>query len=239
MQEAIETVIIGGGQAGLSLSYYLQGAGREHIVLEKTDQPGDAWRNQRWDSFTLVTPNWTFLLPGAEYQGVDPDGFMPRAEIVNRFDHKFYRDGVTLLGHLRGVGDGELSFTPDLKENLVKVDKLEADILKLVDDYIARNQIPAPLDHLPVLVDGYSAPEIDQLDFKASSIATIIWAGGYIFDFSLVKLPVFDEYGFPLTDRGVSRFPGLFFLGMPWLHTQKSGLLMGVGEDAAYLAGKI
>ena len=152
--------------------------------------------------------------------------------------HKFYRDGVTLLGHLRGVGDGELSFTPDLKENLVKVDKLEADILKLVDDYIARNQIPAPLDHLPVLVDGYSAPEIDQLDFKASGIATIIWAGGYVFDFSLVKLPVFDEYGFPLTDRGVTRYPGLFFLGMPWLHTQKSGFLMGVGEDAAYLVGK-
>ena len=86
MSEFLETVIIGGGQAGLSLSYYLQGLGREHIVLENTAQPGDAWRNQRWDSFTLVTPNWTFLLPGAEYHGDDPHGFMPWAEIVNRFD---------------------------------------------------------------------------------------------------------------------------------------------------------
>jgi putative flavoprotein involved in K+ transport len=65
MPERIETVIIGGGQAGLSLSYFLTRAGREHIVLEKAPKAADAWRSRRWDSFTLVTPNWTFMLPGA------------------------------------------------------------------------------------------------------------------------------------------------------------------------------
>ena len=54
--EKIETVIIGGGQAGLATSYWLKQHGREHIVLEKAGQPAHAWR-QRWDSFTLVTPN--------------------------------------------------------------------------------------------------------------------------------------------------------------------------------------
>ena len=65
MGQTVETVIIGGGQAGLATSYNLNQSGREHIVLEQAAQAGNAWRNGRWDSFTLVTPNWSFRLPGA------------------------------------------------------------------------------------------------------------------------------------------------------------------------------
>ncbi|WP_158680539.1 FAD-dependent oxidoreductase [Nostoc sp. 'Lobaria pulmonaria (5183) cyanobiont'] len=54
MSEYIETVIVGGGQAGLSISYYLTQEGCQHIVLERSPQASNAWRNQRWDSFTLV-----------------------------------------------------------------------------------------------------------------------------------------------------------------------------------------
>ena len=86
MDRNVETLIIGGGQAGLSLSHYLQQRGREHVVLEKANLPGDAWRSQRWDSFTLVTPNWSFRLPGADYSGDSPDGFMPRDELVRHFE---------------------------------------------------------------------------------------------------------------------------------------------------------
>ena len=86
MGEKVESIIVGGGQAGLSLSYYLKGAGREHVILEKSAQVGDAWRNRRWDSFTLVTPNWSFQLPGAEYTGSEPEGFMPKEEIVRRIE---------------------------------------------------------------------------------------------------------------------------------------------------------
>ena len=82
----IETVIVGGGQAGLSVSYYLGQQGHEHVILEQADRPAHTWRDERWDSFTLVTPNWTFLIPGGEYQGPDPDGFINKAEIVRRFD---------------------------------------------------------------------------------------------------------------------------------------------------------
>jgi putative flavoprotein involved in K+ transport len=86
MVERTETIIVGGGQAGLSLSYYLSLAERENIILEKTSQVADAWRNRRWDSFTLVSPNWAFLLPGAEYKGSEPGAFMPKNEIVQRFE---------------------------------------------------------------------------------------------------------------------------------------------------------
>jgi putative flavoprotein involved in K+ transport len=77
-------VIIGAGQAGLSVSHELSGAGVEHLVLEKS-KVGNSWRT-RWDSFCLVTPNWTVQLPGGEYAGDDPDGFMPKGGIAGHLE---------------------------------------------------------------------------------------------------------------------------------------------------------
>lgn len=74
-------VIVGGGQAGLSMSYCLTHRGVDHIVLER-DRIGHEWRDRRWDSFCLVTPNWQCQLPGFPYAGDDPDGFMARDEIA-------------------------------------------------------------------------------------------------------------------------------------------------------------
>jgi putative flavoprotein involved in K+ transport len=74
------TVVIGGGQAGLSVSRELLAAGVDHVVLERA-AVAQAWR-QRWDSFTLVTPNWTLDLPGSPYTGDDPEGHVGRDDIV-------------------------------------------------------------------------------------------------------------------------------------------------------------
>ncbi|HEX7172004.1 MAG TPA: NAD(P)/FAD-dependent oxidoreductase [Candidatus Limnocylindria bacterium] len=78
--EQVETLVVGGGQAGLAVSHELAGHGVEHVVLER-GQIGQSWRD-RWESFCLVTPNWSVQLPDAAYDGEDPDGFMPRDEIV-------------------------------------------------------------------------------------------------------------------------------------------------------------
>jgi putative flavoprotein involved in K+ transport len=80
---AVETVVIGAGQAGLSMSHHLGRAGREHLVLEARPTLGGGWQD-RWDEFCLVTPNWSTSLPGFAYDGQDPHGFMPRAEVVSR-----------------------------------------------------------------------------------------------------------------------------------------------------------
>ena len=85
MTEQVDTIIIGAGQGGLSTSYYLMQQGCEHIILEQADQVAEAWR-KRWDSFTLITPNWMIQLPGAEYLGDDPDGFMIRDKIIAYFE---------------------------------------------------------------------------------------------------------------------------------------------------------
>ncbi|MFN9837763.1 MAG: FAD-dependent oxidoreductase, partial [Pseudanabaena sp.] len=68
-------VIVGGGQAGLSISYCLKERGLDHIIFEK-NQIANAWRSQRWDSFCLVTPNWQCQLPGYPYKGNEPEGFI-------------------------------------------------------------------------------------------------------------------------------------------------------------------
>jgi cation diffusion facilitator CzcD-associated flavoprotein CzcO len=78
--ERVNVAVVGGGQAGLATSRELTVRGIEHVVFERGDI-GQTWRG-RWDTFCLVTPNWSVQLPGHPYDGDDPDGFMPRDEIV-------------------------------------------------------------------------------------------------------------------------------------------------------------
>lgn len=101
MNNHYPVVIIGGGQAGLAMSWNLTQKNIRHIVLER-HQLAWAWRHQRWDNFCLVTPNWQCKLPGFAYDGEDPHGFMLRDEIVayiERYAQSFaapLREGVTV-----------------------------------------------------------------------------------------------------------------------------------------------
>jgi putative flavoprotein involved in K+ transport len=79
--EQIETVVIGGGHAGLTMSYFLSKLGREHVILER-GRVGERWRNERWDSFRFNFPNWALLLPGYKYQGSDLDAFARGRQVV-------------------------------------------------------------------------------------------------------------------------------------------------------------
>lgn len=81
LPQKIPVIIVGGGQAGLSASHYLQKLAIDHLILEK-NRIGHSWRNDRWDSFCLVTPNWQCRLPDFPYAGPTPKGFMVKDEIV-------------------------------------------------------------------------------------------------------------------------------------------------------------
>ena len=85
MTEKLNVAIVGAGQAGLSVSYFLKRAGVEHVLLE-AGRVGETWRSRRWDSFCFVTPNWTIKLPGGEYNGAEPDGYLPLQEIVGHLE---------------------------------------------------------------------------------------------------------------------------------------------------------
>jgi cation diffusion facilitator CzcD-associated flavoprotein CzcO len=111
MNDRLDTVVVGGGQAGLAVSHELTEAGVPHVVLER-GRVGQTWRG-RWDSFCLVTPNWSVQLPGHHYDGDDPDGFMPRDQIVaylERYAASFdapVREGVEVTA-LRAGSNGQL-----------------------------------------------------------------------------------------------------------------------------------
>jgi putative flavoprotein involved in K+ transport len=399
-----DAVIIGGGQAGLAMSYLLTQQDREHIILEKSQQIGESWR-QRWDSFTLVTPNWQLQLPGYPYEGDNPDGFLTRDEIVtyletyaDRFDpplrfgvevtavtqndsgsyqihtpnhiyeadnvvvavgtfqqphippfsskapeditqlhssdyrnpealpagnvlvvgsgqsgcqiaqelnengrqvylctsqvgrlprryrgkdgmwwadklgifdetiddldspaerfapnpqvsgknggqeidlHQFARDGIHLLGHLEDIRGHQLILAPNLHQNIAAADKQVEMFCQGVDKYVRAAELDVPQETMTVLQDGYQQEEITELNLKEANIHTIIWATGFDWDFSWIKLPILDEYAYPVQQQGITDYPGLYFLGLHWLHTRKSGLLFGVGEDAEHIAQDI
>jgi putative flavoprotein involved in K+ transport len=91
VEETIETVIVGGGQAGLALSYHLRALGREHLILER-GRVAERWRSERWDSLTFQFPSWSIELPGHAYRGNDPEGFAPRDEVVRFLDA--YRERI-------------------------------------------------------------------------------------------------------------------------------------------------
>lgn len=82
MKPSVDVAIIGAGQAGLATSWFLTQSGVDHVVLD-AGRVAETWRTRRWDSFCLVTPNWTVQPPGAKYDGPDPDGYMPLADLVD------------------------------------------------------------------------------------------------------------------------------------------------------------
>jgi len=101
-------VVIGAGQAGLAMSYYLGLRGVDHVVLER-HRVGYEWRERRWDSFCLVTPNWQCQLPGFPYRGPEPDGFMARDDVVRYLEEYAasleppLAEGVEVTGLRRNV----------------------------------------------------------------------------------------------------------------------------------------
>nr|MBA2750545.1 FAD-dependent oxidoreductase [Tatlockia sp.] len=80
---------------------------------------------------------------------------------------------------------------------------------------------------------------IAQLDYKHADIGAVIWCTGYQSDFSWIEMPVFDDKGYPIHDRGVTAIEGLYFLGLPWLYTWGSGRFSGIARDAGYLSDRI
>ena len=179
--ESVAVAIVGGGQAGLATSRELTKAGLEHVVLER-GRVGETWRN-RWDSFCLVTPNWSVQLPDGHYAGLEPDGFMPRDEFVAYLERYAAESGAPIREHVAVnsleslVGDGFVLRTSagDIHAKAVVLatgayqrphrpaaaQTLRAELAQIdVDDY--RNEQALPPGKVLIIGSGQSGCQIAQ-----------------------------------------------------------------------------
>ena len=149
----------------------------------------------------------------------------------------YAKDGMVLLGHLRDVTDTHIALADDLEANLAAGDRACSEFTSAVDQYLLRHEGAGIAPATPPRRIACESPA--QVDARASNIRAVVWATGYRYDFRWIDLPVFDMRGLPSHCRGVTSVPGIYFLGLAWLHKLKSSFLCGVGEDAEYLAGRI
>ena len=111
--EDFDTVVVGGGQAGLAASHYLSREGIDHVVLER-GEVANSWRRERWDSLRLLTPNWQNCLPGYHYDGDDPNGFMPTAQITDFLAGYAQQSGAPVQCRTRVTAPMRLVYMPPI-----------------------------------------------------------------------------------------------------------------------------
>jgi putative flavoprotein involved in K+ transport len=150
-------------------------------------------------------------------------------------------DGIRVLGRVLGARDGRLIVAESANDVLDEADEAFAGFVAAARELAAARPDCHLADEDEEETTAPAAPpttvaEIDCLDLRRENIAAIIWATGYDYDYGWLQAPVLDVQGRPLQRRGVTPLPGLYFLGLHWMHTFKSGLLSGVGRDAEYLA---
>jgi putative flavoprotein involved in K+ transport len=152
-------------------------------------------------------------------------------------------DGIRVVGRITGASLDRVAVARNTNDVLIEADESFAAFLASARDFAATEPDLAfseeePLEPEPADVSAAVA-EVDSLSLRNQGINTIIWATGYDFDYGWLQLPILDGRGRPRQQRGVSPMPGLYFLGLHWMHTFKSGLLSGVGDDAEHLADQM
>ena len=157
MVTRLPAVIVGGGQAGLSVSWYLKQAGIDHVVLER-DTLMHNWADARWDSFCLVTPNFQCRLPGYSYDGSDPQGFMVKKEI-----QEFLTGFVT-------------SFSPPVREGVQVTSVRAADGGGFTVETTSGTYLT---EQVVVATGGYHTPSIPRLGERLPSAVEQIHSARY------------------------------------------------------------
>jgi putative flavoprotein involved in K+ transport len=237
-------LVVGTGQSGMQIAEELYKLGKKvHLSVGTTGRIPRRYRGNDlvywWEKIGMMTkPVESLESPKDRF------GSNPHVSGVNGGHdlsiHKFYKDGVSLYGHLEDVSsDGKLiRFKNDLPELIKKNDEFENNILTIIDKYINENGIKTEDGYRNQLTSAYEQKIIRELNLDQEKITNIVWGTGYNRDYSFINLkgPVVDEMGFPIQKKGVSPHRGLYYIGMPWISNPGSGLLYGVGDDAKYIA---
>jgi len=236
-------VVVGSGQSGAQIAEDLHLEGRQ-VILAVGDAPRCARFYRGKDVVDWLADMGYYDMPVHEHplrEGVrdNTNHYVTGRDGGRDIDlRQFAREGMQLYGLLTDVDGGTLRFEPHLAAQLDRADAVYNRINASIDQHIAARGIEAPPGR-PYVPVWAPAVERTTLDLAASGISVVIWCIGFAPDFTWLDAPVFNGRGHPQHVRGLTRQEGLYFLGLPWLHTWGSGRFSGVARDALYLAERI
>ena len=236
-------LVVGSGASGCQIADELLAAGREvYLSVSRHRRVPRRYRGQ--DFF------WWLMSLGRLDATINslPDRQPPASSLITGVNggydldiRRFIAAGGVALGRLTEINGSRLSFDDQAEPLITAADKAFEDFRIAAEQHAIDNQLNLPTD-IPAEKPARSAipiPPVGELDLRQSGISSIVWCTGYRFDYGWLEVPVFDAHGAPLQQRGVTPCPNLYFLGLHWMHTSRSGLLSGVGNDAAFIADHI
>ncbi len=235
-------LVVGAGSSGVQIADELQRAGKQvYLSVGAHDRPPRAYRNRDFCWWLGVLGLWDAegVQPGKEHVTIAVSGARGGHTVDFR---NLAHQGITLVGLTRAFDQGVVSFEANLAENIARGDENYLALLDAADDYIARNglDLPEEPEARHMLPDPQCLTQpILELDLAKAGVSSIIWATGYSTDYSWLKVDAFKPDGKPQHQRGVSREPGIYFVGLPWLSRRGSAFIWGVWHDARHIAEHI
>ena len=232
-------LVVGAGSSGVQIAEELMEAGRRvHLSVGPHERPPRSYRGRDFCWWLGVLGKWDAaqMEPGREHVTIAVSGARGGKTVDFR---ALAARGMILVGRTEGFEDGKLCFAPDLAENVARGDASLHALLDEADAHVASNGLDLPPD--PGARETLPDPEclthpLRALDLAGEGISTVIWATGYASDYSWLEVDAFDDRGRPQHQRGISRAPGIYFLGLPWQSRRGSAFIWGVWHDAKLLA---
>ncbi len=235
-------LVVGAGSSGVQIADELRRSGREvHLSVGPHDRPPRSYRGRDFCWWLGVLGLWDAETPpqGAEHVTIAVSGARGGHTVDFR---ALAARGIHLVGRTASYDGGTLRFADDLGANIARGDANYLSLLDEADAYVARNGLDLPEEPEARVLGPDPACVSDPtlaLDLADAGITSIVWATGFVSDYSWLDVDAFDETGRPAHRRGVSTEPGVYFLGLPWLSRRGSSFIWGVWHDARHVADHI
>lgn len=235
-------LVVGAGASGSQIAEELRKSGKTvYLSVGEHYRPPRSYRGRDycwwlgalglWDEVAIKPKKQHVAFAVSGYEGGKTVDFRRLAHM-----------GIQLVGLTRSYQDGVIQFEEGLAKNVGDGDQAYFDVLREADAYIEKNGLPFPPEPeaWELLPDPacLTHPTL-SLDLAQAGITTILWATGFTFDYSWLKVGAFDEKGLPHHKRGISAESGIYFLGLPNLVNRASSFIYGVWHDAKYIADHI
>lgn len=235
-------LVVGAGSSGVQIAEELLGAGRRvFLSVGPHDRPPRSYRGRDFVWWLGVLGKWDAAAPnpGTEHVTIAVSGAKGGHTIDFR---RLATAGMILTGCAERFENGTMTFAGDLNANIARGDANYLSLLDEADAYVKAFGLDLPEEPgaRQFVADAACIKEpVRSLDFAREGIGTVLWATGYVQDYSWIKAGAFDERGRPKHQRGASTEPGLYFLGLPWQSRRGSSFLWGVWHDARHVADLI